>query len=77
VFAADVASLRDVHLLPQEIGRRLLLSALAKFGTNPSGPELDRLIASLEAGYGATLGRAKVTSVDGDEWRVELAPPRR
>jgi tRNA(Ile)-lysidine synthase len=77
VFASDVASLRDVHLLPREITRRLLLSALARFKTHPSGPELDRLIASLEAGRGATLGLAKVTSVAGGEWRVELAPPRR
>jgi tRNA(Ile)-lysidine synthase len=77
VIAANVASLRDVHLLPREITRRLLLSALARFATCPSGPELDRLIASLEAGRGATLGLAKVTSVAGGEWRMELAPPRR
>lgn len=77
VVAADVASLRDVHLLPREITRRLLLYALGNFATCPSGPELDRLIASLEAGRAATLGHVKVTLVAGGVWRVESAPPRR
>lgn len=77
VIAADVASLYDMHLLPREITRRLLLSALAVFKTHPSGPELDRLIASLEAGRAGTLGHVKVTPVAGGVWRMELAPQRR
>jgi tRNA(Ile)-lysidine synthase len=77
VFAADLTSLRDVHLLPRETTRRLLLSALARFETRPSGPHLDRLLASLEAGRAGTLGHVKVTPVEGGVWRVELAPQRR
>ena len=74
---ADGISLRDVSLLPKELLRRLLLSAMEKMGTRPSGPEVDRLVAKLEDGRAATLGGAKVTPSAGDRWRVALAPPRR
>jgi tRNA(Ile)-lysidine synthase len=77
LVAADGVSLRDVYLVPREIRRRLLLSALTMFQTKPSGPELDRLMETLEDGRPATIGLAKVTPWQDGVWRVDLAPPRR
>lgn len=75
--AADGISLRDVYLVPREIRRRLLLSALGTMQTHPSGPEIDRMMAALEGGKPATLGLAKVTPRPDGVWRVDFAPPRR
>jgi tRNA(Ile)-lysidine synthase len=76
-IAGDGVWLRDVTLVPREIRRRLLLSALAVLQTRPSGPDLERLMTALEEGRVATLGSAKVTPKPDGVWRVELAPPRR
>ncbi len=65
----------DPHGLPPELLRRLMLRLFAGHGEAPRGPELDRLIQSLQRGRAATLGRLKVTP--GERWTVSPAPPRR
>jgi len=70
----DGASL-DPRGLPPEIVRRLLLRIFAQFGEAPRGPELSRLVAALQQGRAATLGRLKATP--GLRWTIAPAPPRR
>ncbi|NJC05211.1 tRNA(Ile)-lysidine synthase [Sphingomonas kaistensis] len=77
VLTADGIMLRELDLVPREVRRRLLLSALALVETVPSGPELDRMMAALESGRAATVGLAKVSPATGGGWRIECAPPRR
>ena len=68
--------------LPSELKRRLMLRVLAEVraahglpAPPPSGPDQDRLLATLEAGATATL--AEVLARGGAVWRFRLAPPRR
>jgi tRNA(Ile)-lysidine synthase len=77
ILAGEGVLLRDLHLVPREIRRRLLLSALATLQTRPGGPKVDRMMSALEEGRGATVGLAKVTPEPNGVWRVEMAPPRR
>jgi tRNA(Ile)-lysidine synthase len=67
---------RAVATVPGELRRRLLLQALEAWDSRPSGPELDRVIASLSQGRTVTIGAAMIAPVGGD-WRVGPAPPRR
>ncbi len=69
-------SISDVYVLPRELRRRLLLKALELCETRPSGPELDRVLAALDAGRTITIGSALVSRKLGN-WRIEPAPPRR
>ena len=61
--------------LPDEIVRRLALRFFARFGEEPRGPELARLIAALREGRAATLGSVK--AMPGVRWTFAPAPPRR
>lgn len=61
--------------LPPELVRRLVARLFAAHGATPSGPELSRLIACLEAGQAATLAGLK--ALPGPRWRFVPAPPRR
>jgi tRNA(Ile)-lysidine synthase len=62
--------------LPAELRRRLVLALLAAIGgPAPRGEEIQRLIATLDAGGTATLAGAKCTG--GTRWRFAPAPPRR
>lgn len=61
--------------LPRELKRRLLLMALRRLGAPlPRGPDLMRVIATLEHGGMATLGGLKLEG--GAVWRLSPAPPR-
>lgn len=61
--------------LPPELLRRLVSRQLARFGADPDGPALARLIATVAAGRAATLGDVLVSP--GPRWRFAPAPPRR
>ena len=83
-ITADGADLLlDPAGLPAELARRLLRIALARLqpGLDPSGPELDRVIATLGTnGRGAKDGKASIgalLAVGGARWRITRAPPRR
>jgi tRNA(Ile)-lysidine synthase len=65
----------DPRDLPPEILRRLMLRLFARFGVEPRGPELVRLIAALRDGRPGTLGGVQVTP--GTRWTLTVAPPRR
>ncbi|MDQ3078089.1 MAG: tRNA lysidine(34) synthetase TilS [Pseudomonadota bacterium] len=66
----------DVSGLPRELKRRLLLTALDRAGERPPrGPDIERLLATLEAGGAGTLGSVKL--IGGSPWQLEPAPPRR
>jgi tRNA(Ile)-lysidine synthase len=67
--------LLDVHGLPRELKRRLLLLAMAKLGAaEPAGPEIVSAMERLEAGEVTTLAGLKLEG--GMTWRLSLAPPR-
>lgn len=68
--AGDMVTL-DVAGLPAELRRRLVVRALAHFGTAPRGPDLDRLIARLAEGGTSTLGG--VQGRGGDRWTFRRA----
>lgn len=62
--------------LPRELKRRLLLAAFAELGAAPPrGPELIRVMDSLDQGETVTLSGLKL--VGGAQWRLSHAPPRR
>lgn len=63
--------------LPSELRRRLVLRALATLVPRyrPSGPELDRLLLSLDAGRQASIG--DLLAKGGPIWRFRHAPARR
>lgn len=61
--------------LPPELLRRLVSRQLARFGADPDGPALARLIVTVAAGRAATLGDVLVSP--GPHWRFAPAPPRR
>jgi tRNA(Ile)-lysidine synthase len=65
----------DPQGLPPEILRRLMLRIFAARGAVPRGPDLVRLIATLQCGRPATLGPLKATP--GPRWIFTSAPPRR
>ena len=63
--------------LPREFRRRQLATALARLDpSTPRGPDLDRLLAGLEAGRTATLMGVQA-SKSGNRWQLSIAPPRR
>lgn len=63
--------------LPREYRRRLLARALEDIGEPTArGPELGRLLDTLEAGRAATLGSVMARR-DGALWLLGAAPPRR
>lgn len=70
------ALLIEVGDLAAELRRRLLLVALERQATQPSGPELDRVLDALGEGRTVTIGAAMISPEKG-RWRVEAAPPRR
>lgn len=63
--------------LPREMKRRLLARVLASLtgGTTAAGPELERLLATLEGGGTSTLAGVRATG--GVRWHLRPAPPRR
>lgn len=65
---------------PGEIRRRIVLRILGQLGSEGSdtarGPQIDRLMAGLDAGETATL-RGVRCSTDGMAWRFAKAPARR
>ena len=64
--------------LPPELLRRMVLHILADMAgdaTDPTGPSLARLLARLQGGQHATLGR--VMAAPGRLWRFSPAPPHR
>jgi tRNA(Ile)-lysidine synthase len=61
--------------LPPELLRRLILRIFAVHGATPRGPDLARLIATLQRGRPATLGPLKATP--GARWSFTPAAPRR
>jgi tRNA(Ile)-lysidine synthase len=66
----------DPSGLPREFKRRMLLIALQRRGAAPPrGPDLARLMATLDDGGTATLAGFKIEG--GEQWRLSLAPPRR
>lgn len=66
----------DASGLPRELQRRLLVAALALAGESGlRGPDVDRLLATLNAGGTATLGSSKL--VGATPWRLSPAPPHR
>lgn len=75
--ADDSAVTMDPAGLPSELRRRLVLRALATLapGYRPSGPELDRLLLSLDAGRQASIG--DLLAKGGPIWRFRRAPARR
>lgn len=77
ISADGAALLLDPAGLPAELLRRLLRRALDRQqpGLDPSGPELDRLVAMLESGGKASIGGLLATG--GARWRIAPAPPRR
>lgn len=60
--------------IPAELRRRMLLRLLDA-AAPPRGPEIQRLLAALEAGGTATLAGVKCEG--GAVWRFTPAPPRR
>jgi tRNA(Ile)-lysidine synthase len=74
--AGDTIQLDPVGV-PDELRRRLVLGILAMLAPDapPRGPELQRLLATLEEGGTATLAGVKASG--GAIWRFALAPPRR
>lgn len=64
----------DPEGVPAELRRRILLHILAP-ESPPRGPELQRLLATLEAGGTATLAGMKCEG--SAVWRFSPAPPRR
>jgi tRNA(Ile)-lysidine synthase len=76
-IAPDGAALTlDVHGLPREIQRRLLLRAFDRFDAKrPRGPDLDRALHALAMGKVKTLSGLKLSG--GNPWRLEHAPARR
>lgn len=79
---ATDAETQNVVLKPAGLNRLyrrwLLESGLALFdATSARGPEIDRLLNTLDSGRSATLRDVKF-AVDGNgDWRLEVAPPRR
>lgn len=66
----------DPSGIPRELQRRLLLLALARMDVPPPrGPDLARVLDSLEQGRSATLAGLKLDG--GNIWRIAPAPPRR
>jgi tRNA(Ile)-lysidine synthase len=81
-FLAAALSVEEngVGLAPADTPREIVRRALrwlfsAHFDTQPDGPGLDRLMATLAAGGTATLG--PVLAKGGPVWRFTPAPPRR
>lgn len=60
--------------VPAELRRRIVLALLGA-AEPPRGPDLQRLLATLEAGGTATLAGVKCTG--GARWHFTPAPPRR
>lgn len=77
VLPTGNAFLVDMAGVPAELRRRLTLRVLTALapGLAAKGPEMDRLLETLDAGDTATLGGVKC--VGGAVWRFEMAPPRR
>jgi tRNA(Ile)-lysidine synthase len=76
--------LLDPADLPDEILRRVVDRTIRKVedhamcgyqGPDPSGPELTRFVARLQAGLTATMWH--VLARPGASWRFSIAPPRR
>jgi tRNA(Ile)-lysidine synthase len=69
----------DLADVPPELAHRLLQHAIEEVGEKPvRGGDVERLMADLAAGGGATLGGAQVR-VDAAKpylWQIRLAPPR-
>jgi tRNA(Ile)-lysidine synthase len=65
----------DPEGLPPELLRRLILRIFAAHGDTPRGPDLARLIATLQGGRPATLGPLKATP--GARWHFVRTPPRK
>ena len=66
----------DASGLPRELQRRLLVKALYQAGERDlRGPEVERLLETLNAGNIATLGSSRLAG--GTPWRLEPAPPHR
>jgi tRNA(Ile)-lysidine synthase len=73
--AADGATI-DTAGLPRELRRRLLVTALQRAGAGDlRGPDVDRLLATLDSGGTATLAGFKAES--GPPWRLSPVPPHR
>jgi tRNA(Ile)-lysidine synthase len=75
--STDRCALSEPQTLPKEIGRRLVLAALKALdpAIAPSGPELMRFIASLQAGSKASIG-SLVGESRKNQWFFTKAPPR-
>lgn len=66
----------DAADLPRELQRRLLVAAFEHAGeAGLRGPDIDRLLTTLNDGGTGTLGSSKLIS--GSPWRLEPAPPHR
>lgn len=65
----------DPEGIPPELLRRLVHRMLEMRGASPSGPQLSRFVACLQAGRSATLG--PVLARPGHRWHFEAAPARR
>jgi tRNA(Ile)-lysidine synthase len=65
----------DAGGLPREIRRRALALLLERFGAEPRGSALDRVMIQLENGRAATLSGLRLRP--GTRWTVTRAPPRR
>jgi tRNA(Ile)-lysidine synthase len=66
----------DATGLPRELRRRLLVTALHRAGASDlRGPDVDRLLATLDAGGSATLAGFKFEP--GPPWRLSPVPPHR
>jgi tRNA(Ile)-lysidine synthase len=74
VTRAGPAATFDPAGLPPELRRRILLALLAA-AEPPRGDAVQRLLATLEAGGGATLAGMKCEG--GPLWRFTPAPPRK
>ena len=66
----------DPSGLPRELRRRLLVAGLERFGASRlRGPDVDRLLAALDAGRSGTLGGVKADP--GPPWHLSKAPAHR
>lgn len=61
----------DVAGLPRELRRRLVVCALAHFGTESRGPAVEQLVERLSAGVESTLGGVQARG--GDKWTFRRA----
>ena len=69
------AILVDAAQLPRDTRRRLVARAIRQLAPDWSGEGLDRLVDTLDAGKGGTLGGIKAR-IHALAWHFSIAPPR-